>query len=714
MITPIAIRVISADSVGKRKLQADKFYYFISGFEIKSNGEILIEQFRLKDDNLYNDYFVGVEEKPSVSISAIVGENGSGKSSIVEFYLRLINNFAASTIGEFEVNPSAEHLHYINGVKGELYYMINSKPYKLKVENRNVSLSSYSLKGIINDNKVVVYIPYNTEDLYTNELSINSSQERLLSPMEGMCSNKSRTRYHQNDIAELYENFFYTFVSNYSLYAYNTNDFKKECNTNRYEGLIRKDKKKKYTEEERNWLNGVFHKNDGYQTPIVLTPFRNEGNIDINKENNLAKERLLSLIIAPNSGFRVINGHLDIIGFKLNLKNKIYDIKYLKQNVGFKRLHQNGYDKLRYVIIRIWSDCINVDLSEYSHRKFYNEAIGYLVYKTLKISKTYSQYNKFYEDYKNIAFKFKNDDLHELISRLFIDKSHITKKIRQILGYIVYGVYDTIIEEESFISISNIPIRVEEICINNSLIINAIEDLVPPPIFDVSICLNNIETGEDVLFETLSSGERQQVYSISSLLYHLSNINSVWNDNNGQRIPYQYLNIILEEIELYFHPELQRTYLKRLLDGIKQIDIPNIKSLNICFVTHSPFVLSDIPARNILALKKDMVDEEKISLTTFGANIHEMLNNSFFLKDGSIGDYASWVIKNIIESMQNIVAKKETKNTSEELHNKIMLIDEPIIRNVLLNEFRVVCPNINKDQKIAELRKQIEELENNN
>ena len=109
-----------------------------------------------------------------------------------------------------------------------------------------------------------------------------------------------------------------------------------------------------------------------------------------------------------------------------------------------------------------------------------------------------------------------------------------------------------------------------------------------------------------------------------------------------------------------------------------------------------------------------MVDEEKISLTTFGANIHEMLNNSFFLKDGSMGDYASWVIKNIIESMQNIVAKKETKNTSEELHNKIMLIDEPIIRNVLLNEFRVVCPNINKYQKIAELRKQIEELENNN
>lgn len=106
MITPIAIRVLSADSVGKRKLQADRFYYFISGFEIKSNGDIFIEQFRLRVDNLYNDYFVAEKLKPSISVSAIVGENGSGKSSIVEFYLRLINNFAASTIGEFEVNPS--------------------------------------------------------------------------------------------------------------------------------------------------------------------------------------------------------------------------------------------------------------------------------------------------------------------------------------------------------------------------------------------------------------------------------------------------------------------------------------------------------------------------------------------------------------------------------------------------------------------------------
>ena len=710
MLTPIAIRVLSADSVGKRKLEVGKFYYFLSGFEIQENGHIHIEEMRLHEDGLYNDYFVGNKSNPTISVSAIVGENGSGKSSVIEFYIRLINNFAAATIGEYEVNPGAQHLHFIDGIRGELYYMIDTIPYKLKIENRNVALSSYSQRAKMVGRPIVVYIPYNTEDIFNNELSVNPYEENELYPIEAYRSKKIRNRQVQNNLAELYKHFFYTFVSNFSSYAYNTNDFANECNSDRYEELIRKSKKKRYTIEQKNWLNGIFHKNDGYQTPIVLAPFRNEGNIDINTENLLARERLLSLIIAPNSEFRTINGHLNITGFKLNLKNKKYDIKYLKQNIGFSRLQQKGYDDFRESIIKYWSDCISIDLLQSRNRKFYDEAIGYLVCKTLKISKTYRQYNKFYRDHYGISFKINHDVLYDLIKRLYLDKSHITKKIRQILGYIVYGIYDDITNENSIIDIAKI--QTKNVFSQKSSFIYSIDDLVPPPIFDVNICLRNNETGDDVQFETLSSGERQQVYSISSLLYHLSNINSVWFDTNGQRVVYDHLNVILEEIELYFHPELQRTYLKRLFDGIKQVDIPNIKSLNICFVTHSPFVLSDIPARNILALKKDTRDTEKISLSTFGANIHEMLKNSFFLKNGSIGDYASWVITQIIESLQNVADKKEIINTDVELHNKIMLIDEPIIRNVLLREYHKFYPLNSKEQEIAELKKKLAELEN--
>lgn len=88
-----------------------------------------------------------------------------------------------------------------------------------------------------------------------------------------------------------------------------------------------------------------------------------------------------------------------------------------------------------------------------------------------------------------------------------------------------------------------------------------------------------------------------------------------------------------------------------------------------------------------------------------------MLKNSFFLRNGSIGDYATWAIKQIIDTLQNIAEKKEAIKM-DELHNKIMLIDEPIVRNVLLREYHKLFPLENKEQKIAELKKQIEELEN--
>ena len=177
--------------------------------------------------------------------------------------------------------------------------MIDSTPYKLKIENRNVALSSYSKKAKMVDRPSAVYIPYNTEDIFNNELSVNPSGENELYPFEAYRSKRIRNRQSQDSIAELYKNFYYTYVSNFSSYAYNTNDFANESNSDRYEELIRKSKKKRYTTEQKNWLNGIFHKNDGYQTPIVLAPFRNEGNIDINTENLLARERLLSLIIAP-------------------------------------------------------------------------------------------------------------------------------------------------------------------------------------------------------------------------------------------------------------------------------------------------------------------------------------------------------------------------------------------------------------------------------
>mgnify|MGYP000408808993 FL=1 len=60
------------------------------------------------------------------------------------------------------------------------------------------------------------------------------------------------------------------------------------------------------------------------------------------------------------------------------------------------------------------------------------------------------------------------------------------------------------------------------------------------------------------------------------------------------------------------------------------IDRRKIRSINIIIVTHSPFVLSDVPLENILYLEDGR--HVKKMQQTFSANIHEILQSHFFMK----------------------------------------------------------------------------------
>src|SRR5690606_11563206 len=169
--------------------------------------------------------------------------------------------------------------------------------------------------------------------------------------------------------------------------------------------------------------------------------------------------------------------------------------------------------------------------------------------------------------------------------------------------------------------------------------------LVPPQIFDVDILLVNKKekNNYDYLknennrssWKEISSGEFQKIGIMSSLIYHLSNLDSVKNDRNlnGMYYNYKNINIMLDEIELYFHPEYQRTFIYDLLSRLQKIVFKNIKSLNITFITHSPFILSDIPSQNILKMEngKSIADDTKNS---FASNIHDLLKDEFFFKEG--------------------------------------------------------------------------------
>lgn len=635
-----AVVVTSEGSVGKRKLKAFTPYFLCDGWHFEGS-KIIRSKKKMLYKSPYNEYLQS-KNGLSLSISAIVGENGSGKSSLVEFIIRLINNFATSIFGEQNMTLAFEHLHYIDGVEGRLYFSIDGIPHMVSVENRSVTLESFSLQPGNKDEQL--FCAYNTPNIFDNE----QSREPVVdaSPISEWRERKNEDLSIKEKLSKF---FFYTLVNNYSIYAYNSFDYKEENTSLEYEAKIRK--KKYATDDERSWLNGIFHKNDGYQVPLVLSPYRDKGNININLENELSKERLMALMIMPKQNFRVINNHLEVRGISISRKKYVYDAQRVRNKGYYKNLTQAGFDKIENILLKMWGDVIAEDLSLYKNRRYYQEAIDYLTYKTLKISVLYSQYKRFfYVSHRNIRSKVDEKQLQALVIRLSLDKSHITRKIRHILAYICYGLYESQLEYDiSVLSDKAKEIIDKEDAKGNPFgkqFIYGIDDLVPPPIFDIKIQLVDQQNGNDVAFETLSSGEKQQAFVVSSILYHLGNIESVFQDNNKNRIAYSNICIILEEIELYFHPQFQKNLIKYILDGIKQMSFAHIKGIQLMIVTHSPFVLSDIPTSNILALEDGM--QSKTELQTFGANIYDMLNTSFFLHNSTIGDFAQWLIGRII------------------------------------------------------------------
>ncbi len=700
-----AIRVNRDGSTGQRKLMAGVPYYLMQGFSIDGDT-IRIEKHAdtLLRDSIFNQSYQNQTTRAHLNFSAIVGMNGSGKSTLVEYMLRLINNFSASVFGEYKKNVATDRLHFIDGVDGELYYYSKGLPYCLAVKNDKVSLSHYSFKRITDDNGAFLF--ERDCDFYNNHRSGDNE--------------KNHAPFYESTNRDI-KNFFYTLVSNHSIYAYNANDFENECCDNLVERRFDKEyytshqlempeeiNTKEYSVEERCWLHGLFHKNDGYQIPLVLNPFRKEGCIDINNENKLAKERLVSLIVSPGSEFRRINGHLEVVSLTLKRKTDTYDRNYINTKLKAGIDNDEDYEAIKSIIFEEWLDVLNVDKDFGKGKRYYEDTKNYVCYKTLKIAKQYRQYQFFFDRFQKKAWKLVGDDIQQLIERLLLDSSHITGKLFQALNYLIFDIYnDEAIEQ---------PMPLDSIKMQKKADGSKIEypqtflsaskvKLIPSPIFNVTIDLKDSNDGRVVDFETLSSGERQLTYAVSSLLYHLNNIDSVAEDNNGLRLVYKKVNIILEEVELYFHPELQKQLVKYIIDGVGQLNFMSIQGINFILVTHSPFVLSDIPSTNILALTKDgMVSD---GIRSFGSNIHDMLKDSFFLQTGWIGDFAQDHIHRLVEQLQEDHLDKEER---EKLHRKIMLIDEPVMRTLLLEKYHDVCSEPMAEQRIAELEKELNEL----
>ena len=158
------------------------------------------------------------------------------------------------------------------------------------------------------------------------------------------------------------------------------------------------------------------------------------------------------------------------------------------------------------------------------------------------------------------------------------------------------------------------------------------------------------------------------------------------------------LLFFIDEGEAGLHPELQKQYIHMLVSGIPQMLIRTFgenKAIQIILTSHSPFILSDLPRENVIFLETNKSDG-KCSVSdglrdmkqTFGANIHTILSDAFFLRrhEGLMGKFAKARIDQVIRFYQEdeMINNMDAANSETFAEKIIAWVGEPIIKRYLL------------------------------
>lgn len=643
----------------------------------------------------------------NVCISAIVGKNGSGKSSVLDMIFRVINNMGYCFFKNI-VRNAADPISYIHGIYADLCFTSNGRDGCIHVRDGVVAIEHGNTK--------YRFVEYKTEA----EIILGIPSQEFEDYADG-------TTLRYSEISALALNLFYTVATNYSLQSLIAQDYREEFATYNYNGK---------TLKSNSWLNNLFHKNDGYLMPITLNPYRDNGVINMATEEQLTTMRLAAIMIEDDGDNRFMEGYsFDDYSSLLypTLQYKFYSITDNKTRLYYSNQEVEEHNRQDTLKQDQWVKTGDKHLRDFesiakkpnSYAHVILESLGcpirermsdiqiyirmYVVYKVLNAAEKYPSYEYFRDYVGNINYTFAEanvsqggkDNLKrakELAIKVKSDKTHIGLKLRQALNFI---------DREKNIPPEGWPSSMpySEYCKimgieEKGMSIEKRMEFLPPGIFKTSLTLKNNQNNETIPLNHLSSGERQFLYLVSTIVYHALNIKSAAEDPN--RTIYKNLNIVLDEVEICFHPEYQRTFVKKLVDTITRMKLNDYFDINILVTTHSPFLLSDIPLANILSLEKG--ESKKMDLrNTFCANVYDLLNNPFFMNQ-FIGDFASEKLDQIVEE----VNRDEPLDVSEyaNLVSRVDMIGDDFIHNLLLEKLS------SRFSRLEQLKSKKRQLEN--
>lgn len=156
------------------------------------------------------------------------------------------------------------------------------------------------------------------------------------------------------------------------------------------------------------------------------------------------------------------------------------------------------------------------------------------------------------------------------------------------------------------------------------------------------------------------------------------------------------LILLLDEPENYMHPEMCRTFIRNLNVLLSKRN-PNTE-LQVLISTHSPFMLSDVMASQVIRMDYDengkcVISESKKPY--YAANIHSIMADGFFL-EYTIGEQARIFLEDKFKLLQRLICMNRNLSSSEKeeltmIRSLIPNIGDALIRHcfcMMLEKFK--------------------------
>lgn len=438
---------------------------------------------------------------------------------------------------------------------------------------------------------------------------------------------------------------------------------------------------KNYIDVSTNALieNDVLRKGDQYPDNI--------SEIELHKFSNIRRQ--FDMVINP----QLINANINFPKeINIIFHRQAFDPKKGPRNLTFE--NESIFSHLDKLVDEAWSevnsklnlikkrldklDLVDKDLPNY----IYNYEYRFQILQKLKIEFSYCLIHNFFN---NLSYEYKADigvKFDDLNGKNLFEKTSFffeNQKWGAIdgnKGVQVYSFYDSIFNLIDSVDFDSHPVQDDA----NYFVTDVTGGVIALSNYEHYISSLPIQNKKNFLstsWRNISSGESALMDLFSRLYFAHGQLVDEENIRGNKEFVY----LLIDEAEVGFHPQWQSEYFYNLINFVSKLYVDY--KVQIILTSHSPFIVSDLPKQNIIFLEKKENFCEVISFKedqTFGANIHTLLSNQFFMSEGVIGKFARMKIQHELEPLLN----NDTKhNDLERLKKFINTIGEPVLRSKL-------------------------------